>query len=87
MLAEAEKDRIANEIGNLFEGLSLDDVAQILTIQLAMLAAQGADNLDEAVEFLDEIRDDAAEVLQSIDFEASDDEDEDDDETPKPTVA
>lgn len=77
MLAEAEKDRIANEIGNLFEGLSLDDVAQILTIQLAMLAAQGADNQEEAIEFLDEIRDDAAEVLQSIDFEATDDEDED----------
>ena len=76
MLAEAEKDRIANEIGNLFEGLSLDDVAQILTIQLAMLAAQGADNQDEAIEFLDEIRDDAAEVLQSIDFDATDDEDE-----------
>ena len=84
MLAEAEKDRIANEIGNLFEGLSLDDVAQILTIQLAMLAAQGADNQDEAIEFLDEIRDDAAEVLQSIDFEASDD---DDDEEPKTPVA
>lgn len=78
MLAEAEKDRIANEIGNLFEGLSLDDVAQILTIQLAMLAAQGADNQEEAIEFLDEIRDDAAEVLQTIDFDAT----EDDEETP-----
>jgi hypothetical protein len=49
-----------------------------------MLAAQGADNQDEAIEFLDEIRDDAAEVLQSIDFEASDD---DDDEEPKTPVA
>ncbi len=83
MLAEAEKDRIANEIGNLFEGLSLDDVAQILTIQLAMLAAQGADNQEEALEFLDEIRDDAAEVLQSIDFEATD-EDEDEEEAKAP---
>jgi hypothetical protein len=82
MLAEAEKDRIANEIGNLFEGLSLDDVAQILTIQLAMLAAQGADNQDEAIEFLDEIRDDAAEVLQSIDFDATDDDDDKDAPTP-----
>ncbi|KQT57498.1 MULTISPECIES: hypothetical protein [unclassified Aureimonas] len=83
MLAEAEKDRIANEIGNLFEGLSLDDVAQILTIQLAMLAAQGADNQEEALEFLDEMRDDAAEVLQSIDFEATD-EDEDEEEAKAP---
>jgi hypothetical protein len=66
MLTEAEKDQIAEQISVLFEGLGLNDVASIMTIQLAMLAAQGADSPDEAIEFLDEIRDDAAEILRSV---------------------
>ncbi|WP_152047320.1 hypothetical protein [Aureimonas psammosilenae] len=69
MISNEEKDRIATEIGKLFEGLELNDVASIMTIQLAMLAAQGGDNFDDAIEFLDEIRDDAEEVLETIDFD------------------
>jgi hypothetical protein len=85
MISNEDKDRIATEIGKLFEGLELNDVASIMTIQLAMLAAQGGDNLEEALEFLDEIRDDAEEVLETLDFEniAGDDEDADADETGK----
>lgn len=66
MLVEAEKDRIAEEIGSLFEGLSLDDVAGVLTVQLAMLVAQGADNPEGSIEFLNEIRDDVEEILRNI---------------------
>ena len=69
MLAEAEKDRIAEQISSIFEGLDLDDVAGVLTVQLAMLAAQGADSPNEAIEFLDEIRDEAAEILKSVQLE------------------
>ncbi|KAB0675810.1 hypothetical protein [Aureimonas leprariae] len=69
MLSNEEKDRITEEIGKLFEGLELNDVAAILTIQLAMLAAQGGDSFDDAVEFLDEIRNDAEDVLETLDFD------------------
>jgi hypothetical protein len=69
MLSNEEKDRIATEIGRLFEGLELNDVAAIVTIQLAMLAAQGGDTFDDAVEFLDEIRDDAEDILETLDFD------------------
>ncbi|GGE17419.1 hypothetical protein GCM10011390_40650 [Aureimonas endophytica] len=79
MLSNEDKDRIATEIGKLFEGLELNDVASIMTIQLAMLAAQGGDNLDDAIEFLDEIRDDAEDVLETIDFDDASDGDEDED--------
>lgn len=69
VLSNEEKDRITQEIGKLFEGLEISDVASVMTVQLAMLAAQGGTMLDEAIGFLDEIRDDAEDVLETLDFD------------------
>lgn len=69
MIDIQEQDRIMGEIGKLFEGLELNDVASIMTMQLAVIAAQGGDRLDDAVGFLDEIRDEAEDILGTIDFD------------------
>lgn len=69
MIDTEEQDRIMGEIGKLFEGLELNDVAAIMTMQLAVIAAQGGDKLDDAVAFLDEMRDEAEVVLGTIDFD------------------
>ena len=66
MLDEAGKDHIARQIAALFEGLDVADVANIMTVQLAMLVAQSASGADDAVQFLDEIRDEVEAIVRTI---------------------
>lgn len=73
MMTEEDKDAIVDQIGNLFEGLDLNDVADILAVQLALLTSQGSDSVDDAVIFLNEIRDEAEAILRT---ELSEDDDE-----------
>jgi hypothetical protein len=82
MMTAEDKDAIVDQIGNLFEGLDLNDVADILAVQLALLTSQGSDSVEDAVIFLNEIRDEAEAILRT---ELSDeDEDEDGgDEAPR----
>ncbi|GGE10461.1 hypothetical protein GCM10011390_31850 [Aureimonas endophytica] len=83
MLTDDEKDRISLEIGKLLEGQDIEDVASILAGHIAMVAAHGGETKEEAVDFLDDIRDEAEEMLETIDFDAlhaGDDEDEDEED-------
>lgn len=81
MLTDDERDRISLEIGKLLEGQDIDDVATILAGHIAMVAAHGGDTKEEAIDFLDDIRDEAEEMLESIDFDELHANDETDEET------
>ncbi|WAJ30982.1 hypothetical protein [Antarcticirhabdus aurantiaca] len=81
MMTAEDKDAIVDQIGSLFEGLDLNDVADILAVQLALLTSQGSDSVDDAVIFLNEIRDEAEAILRTELSE--DDEDADGDEAPR----
>ena len=83
MIDADEKTRICDAIEALFENLSIEDVAEIMTIQMAAVIAQGSTSLEDAQDFLDDIRQDISGYLENIDFEAMDG-DEEADEAPPP---
>ncbi|KQQ81305.1 hypothetical protein [Aureimonas sp. Leaf324] len=77
MLTDAQTDEISEKISTLFQGMELDDVANVLKIQLAMLVTQGSEDADGAMEFLDEIYEDVEQMVESFPFgEEEEDEDE-----------
>lgn len=82
MIDADEKSRISDEIEALFENLTIEDVAEILTIQLAATIAQGSTSREDAQDFLEDIRQDISGYLEAIDFDAVPDDDEDDVEEP-----
>ena len=67
-MSEADMDTANDQIAAIFEGRSLEDVASILKVQLAMLVTQGAEDADEAVDFLEEIQESVEEMVRSYDF-------------------
>lgn len=73
MATEAEQEALSDKVSSLFQGLDLEDVANVLKMQLVMLVTQGADDADDAVEFLEEITGDVEEMIQQFPF--GDDED------------
>lgn len=79
MIDADEKTRICDEIEVLLENLSIEDAAEIMTIQMAAVIAQGSTSLDDAKEFLDDVRQDVLSYLQNVDFEAVQDEEENND--------
>lgn len=70
MVTADEKTRICDEIEAMFENLSIEDVAEILTIQMASMIAQGSTSQADAQDFLDDVRQDIASYLQNVDFDA-----------------
>lgn len=77
MLTDAQTDEISEKISTLFQGMELDDVANVLKIQIAMLVTQGSEDADGAMEFLDEIYEDVEQMVESFPFGEDEDEDED----------
>lgn len=71
-MSEADMDTANDQISAIFEGRSLEDVASVLKVQLAMLVTQGAEDADEAVDFLEEIRESVEEMVRSYDFSEDD---------------
>ena len=80
MATVEELEAISEKVSSLFQGIDLDDVAEVLKIQLAMLITQGADDLEDARTFLGEIGEDVAAMLERFPFGEDDGEaDEGDD--------
>jgi len=71
-MSEADMDTANDQISAIFEGRSLEDVASVLKVQLAMLVTQGAEDADEAVDFLEEIRESVEEMVRAYDFSEDD---------------
>lgn len=86
MMSADMKTRICDEIDALLEKLSIEDAAEIMTIQMASVIAQGSTSLEDAQDFLDDVRQDISSYLQNVDFEAVDDDDDSAaDEHPEPS--
>lgn len=68
-MTDEQLDELNEKISTLFEGMSLEDVAAVLKIQLAMLVTQGADNAEEAGDFLADITEEVEEMISSFDYE------------------
>lgn len=81
MATEQELEDLADKVSSLFQGLDLEEVANILKMQLIMLVTQGAEDIDEATEFLEEITEDVEEMIRQFPF---DEEVEAEDETTPP---
>ncbi|WP_152048241.1 hypothetical protein [Aureimonas psammosilenae] len=82
MMTDDAKTQISDAIEELFANLSIEDVAEILTIQLAALIAQGSSSKEDAQDFLDDIRQDVASYLDDMDYEAMAAGDEEEDAPP-----
>ena len=80
MASVEELEAISEKVSSLFQGIDLDEVAEVLKIQLAMLITQGADDLDDARTFLGEINEDVDAMLERFPFGEDDDGEEADDE-------
>ncbi|MBC8131285.1 MAG: hypothetical protein H7Y08_13295 [Rhizobiaceae bacterium] len=79
MATEQELEDLADKVSTLFQGLDLEEVATVLKMQLVMLVTQGAEDVDDAMDFLGEISDDVEEMIKQFPF-GEDDGDEDEDE-------
>ncbi|WP_185982923.1 hypothetical protein [Aureimonas mangrovi] len=67
-MTDDELDAINEKISNLFEGKTLDEVATVLKIQLAMLVTQGSENSEDVSDFLDEITTEVEDMVADFDF-------------------
>ncbi len=66
MATDAEKEQITKEIVDLFRGLDLDEVATLLVVQLTMLVTQDAESREDAILFLDQIRDQSRGIIETL---------------------
>lgn len=79
MIDTDEKTRICDAIEGLLEGLSIEDAAEVMTIQMAAVIAQGSTSIEDAQDFLDDVRQDVSSYLKGVDFDAMNEDGTDDD--------